>query len=235
MKLTIKKLSFLFLTVFFGLTLLYYTALANTEKIYVIEIHFISGVATLGEIITKSGYAPKQASGEHDYSLGIEDSNGVVLIEHSFSLPLEIAYDPPGPGEEPATPPPAIEEIKTAEILPYFENGAKIKLYYNSDLIDEKDIRYLARVCGDKVCQENETSDNCPADCPVIDLCYVNGQCDGLETPQNCPKDCLTVQPKSKSLITLSFKEILIILSLAIIAVGIVLGVRYRKRFNDDN
>ena len=48
--------------------------------------------------------------------------------------------------------------------------------------------------CGDPcnnngTCDEGETPENCPADCPV-DPCNNNGTCDAGETPENCPADC---------------------------------------------
>ena len=120
--------------------------------------------------------------------------------------------------------------------LPYYKNGYLLRLYnQDSELKDEKNIAYLGDYCGDDVCQTEETSDNCPADCLAIKPCNVNGLCDGQETPQNCPKDCKVVQRESKPAIALSFKQILIIFSLAIIAIGLVLGIRYRNRKDKDN
>jgi hypothetical protein len=41
--------------------------------------------------------------------------------------------------------------------------------------------------CGDGVCEDPETPENCPEDCPICDN---DGVCEPPENEQNCPNDC---------------------------------------------
>lgn len=44
-------------------------------------------------------------------------------------------------------------------------------------------------ICGDGLCQGNEKSGNCPADCPSS-ICNNDGECDPGENSDSCPEDC---------------------------------------------
>ncbi|MBI5884946.1 hypothetical protein HZB89_02500 [archaeon] len=50
-----------------------------------------------------------------------------------------------------------------------------------------------APACGNGLCDQGETNQNCPADCTLA-TCG-NAVCDGGETNQNCPVDCPLQQP----------------------------------------
>ncbi|MFN3528263.1 MAG: hypothetical protein ACK4YO_04095, partial [Candidatus Altarchaeaceae archaeon] len=44
-------------------------------------------------------------------------------------------------------------------------------------------------ICGDGICEGNETYENCPSDCKKPIICG-DGICEGNETYENCPSDC---------------------------------------------
>lgn len=44
-------------------------------------------------------------------------------------------------------------------------------------------------VCGDELCEGDETYETCPADCPAPTTCG-DGTCEGDETETSCPDDC---------------------------------------------
>ncbi len=47
----------------------------------------------------------------------------------------------------------------------------------------------LEAVCGNTVCETNETNSNCPQDCTIV-TCGNPPTCDSGETCSNCPSDC---------------------------------------------
>jgi len=50
--------------------------------------------------------------------------------------------------------------------------------------------RYMiVGVCGNGLCDGNETCSDCPGDCGVCPQCG-DGQCNGLDTCTSCPQDC---------------------------------------------
>lgn len=54
-----------------------------------------------------------------------------------------------------------------------------------------RDCSTIKPVCGDGICQSNETADSCPADCAGMRGRYCgNGICDFGEDHNNCPDDC---------------------------------------------
>ncbi|MDD5162890.1 MAG: hypothetical protein PHD95_01640 [Candidatus ainarchaeum sp.] len=46
--------------------------------------------------------------------------------------------------------------------------------------------------CGNSKCETSENNENCPADCPKIEVCNNDGACTEGETLENCPADCET-------------------------------------------
>lgn len=57
------------------------------------------------------------------------------------------------------------------------------------DIIDQMIVGFLP-MCGNDKCEDDETSIDCPADCPPPATCGSPATCDIGEDLQNCPQDC---------------------------------------------
>ncbi len=116
-----------------------------------------------------------------------------------------------------------------------------MKLYdTNMNLLDERDIGFLADVCGDGICQDHESYNDCSKDCPISGkddycneekfaedpdcqiaqgtktvqekICNNNGQCAGEENYINCPNDCAKTKISNKIIILLVIVAIIIVI-----------------------
>lgn len=142
----------------------------SSQRIYLIEVFYEKGIISLGEISTKLGYVPpaEKILNEIPCRIRIISFSGEVLKEQMFSLSPYVYYDPPREGNDQALPTGQTELEKTSilAILPYYNNGKWVELSdANGRMLEKKDIGYLARVCGDGVCQDHESFEICSQDC----------------------------------------------------------------------
>lgn len=124
---------------------------------------------------------PDNSSSYGDYTLKIISGDQTVYESNFF---MKYFYNQTSEG--------AIREDRESNdfylSLPYYESG-EIQIYHLGNLLYETNFNF-SPVCGNGVCEEGETVENCPQDCQIkYDVCG-NGICESAETPQNCPQDC---------------------------------------------
>src|SRR3989344_8510997 len=112
------------------------------------------------------------------YKIGLYSFEGRPLYDTNFDIDTFV-YDSDI----------IIEELDKKLFLPYFTNGAKLKILERNltrDVIrHERDISSFATCNENKVCDDKETHELCPEEC----LCG-NGKCDKGETYETCTPDC---------------------------------------------
>ncbi len=85
----------------------------------------------------------------------------------------------------------------TAMAIPFLIGGSNIDQTCGNGVQDEGEDEFTCAEdfdldesgCGDNICGEGETQQNCPGDCGVIFSCG-NAKCDNTESRQSCPEDC---------------------------------------------
>lgn len=186
------------------LSFMFIPNLANAQEkqeVYIVNVNFNSGQVSLGEVITKFGFAPSSEVDFQEFSYWIRliSFEGQVLDERMFSVNPRRMYAPLEEGEEYDGPSGEVfeKELETAVVIPYFKNGRWIELMSsNRTMIERKDIAYLSNMCGDKTCQGHESFENCPGDCPASgkdDYCDINN----TEGDLDC-KNIKIVKPESQ-------------------------------------
>lgn len=160
------------------------TKAADKQELLLVNINFDSGKFSLGEVYSKPGYLPEKNNENSldgfNYRIRIVSFAGEVLDERVFSVNPVKSYAPLAEGEVSDGPSGEVFEsqVQTMAILPYYNDAKFIELYdANRNFVERKDIAYLSDVCGDKTCQEHESFENCPEDCPAAgkdDYCDLN-------------------------------------------------------------
>src|SRR5690349_5995009 len=79
--------------------------------------------------------------------------------------------------------------IGLAMLLPVACGRAEVTPTDTADPLEPIDAGGPEAVCGNGVCDPDESSAVCPADCPVGPRCG-NGRCEAGETTSNCRSDC---------------------------------------------
>ena len=208
------------------------------NRIYVIQIDYNRGQVSFGEVSTKLGYAPeperKEQLSQNQYWIELESFSGQILEQRLFSIQLEIFSPPPLEGDDDKNGPVILEQTTHLVILPYYSDGKLLKLYdANKNLLREKDVGFLAQVCGDDVCQDHESFADCSKDCSSF------GKDD------YCNEDELNNDPDCQNLQKISVKKLsgqavkIIIFGIAVIIIIIAVAVylyfvKKKKRENND-
>ena len=137
---------------------------------------------SLYNLRTLEGNLSSEVVSPSPYFLQIQGMDNETL--HSLSFPVYFFL--PDPMEE-------VSESLVSLRLPYSPEYAQLRVYYDEQVLYEKDLRYLCN--GDSVCQEEENSISCPGDCPVGSA---DGWCD-WEVKEPCDPDCaVCVMPEEK-------------------------------------
>ncbi len=76
-------------------------------------------------------------------------------------------------------------------------------VFFLGGCLTQADVEYLSNLptvapnnsnpvsgCGNAVCNEGESFQTCPGDCPQKGFACANGICEGGESYQSCPQDC---------------------------------------------
>lgn len=150
---------------------IFFSAQAEQIKIYAIPLNYDKGKISFGEIITQMGYLPPAAGLNPDksqqYLIELVSFSKTVLESQAFSFSLAVAPPPPLPGEK-VTPPTILEKASTLVVFPYHKDGKTLNVYDSAKkLILTKDIAYLSDMCGDDICQDQESYESCSKDCAV--------------------------------------------------------------------
>jgi len=86
-----------------------------------------------------------------------------------------------------------LEKVQEVSIVPvlFLEEseifGSEINIVISN--LGEIKLENPSFYCGDGTCSDDETSENCPTDCPTTNACG-DGTCSSDETSENCPTDC---------------------------------------------
>lgn len=189
-----QKIIFLFFTIVIFILPLSFKA-AETERIYLVEVNYEKGQVSFGEVSTKLGYAPepekKERMSQNQYWIELESFSGQILEQRLFSIQLEIFLPPPLEGDDAKNGSVILEQTTHLVILPYYSDGKLLKLYDTSkNLLSQKNVGFLAQVCGDGACQDHESFADCPEDCSSLgkdDYCNENElkndpDCQNLQT-----------------------------------------------------
>ena len=152
--------------IFYLVLLILLVNLVNAEKYFVLDVNYILGSVTFNSISLR----------EIGKSIKITDKSGFLIRTESFSNNdlSKIYFN--------------MSENKNYLIyIPYNENTARIEMYNsgNSKIMDI-DVSSFANTCGDKICQEYESYESCPQDCPSGGR---DGFCDGI-SDAICDPDC---------------------------------------------
>ncbi len=186
--------------------------IAETQKIYVLDLNYDRGIVTKESILVMNGYYQEaRVQPEDGYLLELVSFDNEVLFSLKFKFPLEIVsealpewFDENGnqiyfPTAEEAG---HIILDKTAIqlIIPYFPNGKTIRISNpeGRNLL-EVDVGLFAQVCGDNICQGHESYLDCPKDCPsgfADDFCDMAS--DGICDP-DCSNGDIDCKAKEKS------------------------------------
>lgn len=212
-------------------------ALAQTQKIFLVEIVFAGGQAKIGQVSNGQGYASEPEKepemGPYKYWLEIISSSGKTLELRKFSLDNRVSPRPPYPGEaeEPAGDS-QIGEFSKIISLPYYPDVKLLNLYdANRNLLDQKDVSFLIPGCGDGKCGEKENYLTCASDCTAGGR---DGWCNkGLNsTDPDCPKTeniVSTPDPRLRSYLWFATVSLIIILA----SIGLIIYIVRKKNIEN--
>jgi hypothetical protein len=185
-----KKFSLLFAIIFLCFAGI---VSADISKFYNIDVEYNKGDLAIKGI----SVLPGEISGKYNelnqvYTARLVGFEGETLEEISFDAPLEILTDifDPLTGEvvpETIT----LEKTNFNVRLHYFPNGKTIYFLDSSGkIINEIDVSSFADVCGDNICQPQESYAECSKDCPSG---TEDNFCDGVKD-NICDPDCIPIR-----------------------------------------
>ncbi|MDO8667746.1 MAG: hypothetical protein Q7K35_01455 [bacterium] len=230
-----RILFFILPAIFFILVSL--PAQAETKtKIYEINIRYLKGAVTINNIIVKDGYPRTNSSGnlpvDKLYTIELRSFTNKILEQTKFNISRTLMPPPPLEGDKSPTAPIILDDVTEIISLAYHKDG-KLLILYGPDntKLDQADIGYFGDVCGDKVCQDHESFENCPKDCLAggkDDWCNE----EQIGTDPDCQKAATAANlltPEKKSSSALFFWLIAGALAIFLIIIGSIFYIRGRK------
>lgn len=164
-----KKVCLIF-SFIFALCLSFLPVNAQMPSVYYVTVDYDQGSVKIADVSMGTGYASDKNVDVNQpfYWLELLSFSGETLEDKQFNIYLQISYEPPVEGEANTVGGTAVlDRQKEIVILPYHKDGYVMNLYdANRNLLGTKDVTYLADICGDKICQEHESYENCQQDCP---------------------------------------------------------------------
>ncbi len=163
------------------------------EKTYLVGVNYDKGkLSTNNVYLTQSKAPDRKFLNRVNYIGKILDFNGRTLNTFRFDIPRLEVPAMPRSEDEPAPSPVVLNDTNYTVSTEYFEDAQKMEIY---DLKNNKlltvDLGYFADVCGDGVCQPQESNLNCAEDCPGSlpdDIC-------NYESDEVCDPDCRVLDP----------------------------------------
>lgn len=228
----------LFFVLAFAFPWLSAVASDGSTRIYQIPLSYNQGKVNFGEIITSTGYAPQYAPaaalGDNEYLIELVSFGGQTLERHNFIFPS--GYLRPFMGV-----PTEVKNTDQLIIFPYHKDGKTLNVYDSvKKLILTKDIGYLADMCGDGVCQNQESYADCPKDCPAAGQ---DGYCNPQESVNDpdCPNynnqkavnNPAKTAVKTGSIFSGRFVLVSFLVIFLIIVIAIYFYIIYRRRNRD--
>ncbi|MBU2523508.1 MAG: M64 family metallopeptidase [Nanoarchaeota archaeon] len=174
--------------------------------------------------VTPEKSPDRKALSRTDYVAKIVSFDNKSLYAFKFEMPRLLFPAPPRYPNETSYSPIVQDTFDHTLMAPYFENAKSIEVY---DLQNQKvlsiDVAYLAKTCGNNICEEHETSIDCLKDCRADirdNLCtYAK---DGV-----CDPDCINLDSDCKKIDT---KLIFMIIgSLVLLIIFLIVGRSSKK------
>lgn len=168
------------------------------EKAYMINLNYNYGQLKLNNLYLTQATAPdRKIVRKTDYKAKLISFSGENLYSFSFEMP-RIEYPFYNPYNDTIRPSPIVYgNVDRMLAVPYYSDAKKMEVY---DIMNRKvlevDLTQYSSLCGDKICEQNENSVQCPQDCQ-------EARKDSLCTYANdnvCDPDCLSVDPDCKKL-----------------------------------
>ncbi len=195
------------------------------EDTYVLDLNYKDGkLAAENVYVTLSKSPDRKALRSVDYVGKLISFEGRTLSEFKFEFPRVEWPAMPRENESDLSHSPIIlNETNYTLLAPYLENAERLEVY---DLKNQRvlsvDLGYLARTCGDNLCQEHESALTCPSDCRASvsdDLCTYEE--DGV-----CDADCPRVDPDCG----LSRQNLYLIAGIIVLALVALIATLFKKK-----
>lgn len=222
--------------------------LAEKQQIYYVIVNFDQGNVKIGDVSVGNGYVPGENEVDDqqvNYWLELISFEGRTLEVKQFNVHLQISFEPPSEEDTydrgDSSTLVNLDKQEEAIIIPYHKDGYLLNLYdSNRNLLETKDIAYLADLCGDGVCQEQESYESCKSDCPLDgkdDYCNLekineDPDCAPMLAVQKRNNQTNASEKSSKNLIFLVAGVLLFIIFLII---AIIYYIKRKKRSSGDN
>ena len=208
--------------------LIAFPAKAEESKIFFVEAVFNQGRLDITDVISKNGTAPapqKEAEMEGlRYWVMLVSFQGDILEKRQFDISFEVFDDPSMQSDK----------INRFLSLPYYPNAKSIMLTdMNGNMMAQKDIGYLADLCGDNICEDHESFADCPKDCKAA------GKDDYCNPEKiNEDPDCGTIKNGVKETKEGNNGKKIIFLTITILsAIIVIVGglILYKRRYKENS
>ena len=135
-----KRLSYYAIT----MIVLFSTMASASERFFSLQLSNSNGAILFRNIALLEGKMPQNIAGD-GYSLKVMSFYGAALEEFSFS---------------------SSENNEFVLYTPYYKEAKEIRIFKGKSLIFSYDISAFSNVCGDNICQGQESYEDCNEDCP---------------------------------------------------------------------
>ena len=180
------------------------------QESYVLDINYNKGQLKSQEVYLSPAQSPdRKAIAKIDYVAKIVSLEGKEIYAFKFEMPRLLYPAPPRSPNETTYSPIVLDNINQTLIAPYFENAKSVEIYnLQNQRVLSIDVGYLAKTCGDGICERGETAVDCPQDCKesVKDgICTYekDGICDP-DCPRGIDPDCSKIDWRMVGIIALS-------------------------------
>ena len=137
------------------------------QESYVLDINYDKGSLKSQEVYFSPAQSPdRKAITKTDYIAKIVSFEGKEIYSFRFEMPRLLYPAPPRSPNETAYSPVLQENMNQTVIAPYFENAKSVEIYNpQNQRVLSIDVGYLAKTCGNGICEKMETAVDCPQDC----------------------------------------------------------------------
>lgn len=171
------------------------------DSSYTLDLTYDKGNLRDRQVYVSPEQSPdRKALSKTDYVAKIISFDNKSLYVFKFDMPRLLFPAPPRFPNETTYSPVVQDTFDHTLMAPYFENAKSIEVYnLQNQKVLTVDVSYLAKTCGNNVCDKSETSIDCPQDCsPLIKDKICNYVKDGICDP-DCPtmdSDCRKIDTK---------------------------------------